>query len=72
MTPLITIEVKYGRMTVHYEKLPKAKLVFQAAGLDIFVKGSSSEIHDDALPNLAMQECLSRHIPLISLRRVTK
>lgn len=67
---IITIEVKYGRVTVHNEKLPRAKLAFQAAGLDIYSRGTSSDIHEDCIPNLAMQECLNRHIPLISLRRV--
>jgi len=67
---VITIEVKYDRATIHYGKLPRAKLAFQACGLDIYTKGTSSSLHEDCIPNIAMNACLERHIPLISLRRV--
>jgi hypothetical protein len=70
ITPSVTIVIKHDRATVVYGKQPKASLKFQAAGLDIFVKGSSASLHEDCIPNIAMNECLSRHIPLISLRRL--
>lgn len=69
-TPCVTIVIKHDRATVEYGKKPRATLKFQAAGLDIYTKGTSSALHDDCIPNIAMNECLSRHIPLISLRRV--
>lgn len=70
VTPSITIVIKHDRATVEYGKKGRCKLAFQAAGLDIYTSGSSKALHDDCIPNIAMNECLSRHIPLISLRRV--
>ena len=47
-----------------------ARLVYQAAALDIYVIGSDPDKHPDCITNLAMQACLLRHIPLISLHGV--
>lgn len=67
---MITIVVKYGRLTVVEGHLPKSRLIFTSAGLAVYQLGSSNEIHEDAIPNLAMNAALARHIPLISMKRV--
>lgn len=65
----ITIEVSDEKIVVVQGQSARARLVFLAAGLSIWVKGSSKYHHTDCIPNLAMNACLDRHIPLISLRR---
>lgn len=67
---MITIVVKYGSVTVVEGRLPKSRLIFTSAGLAVYQLGSSAEIHEDCIPNVAMNACLDRHIPLISLRRI--
>lgn len=67
---MITIFVRYGSVTVVEGRLPKSRLIFTAAGLAVYQLGSSSEIHEDCIPNVAMNACIARHIPVISLRRV--
>ena len=68
---MMTIEIVYGVMRVHYSKLPKARLVWQAAGLNVYVKGSlGGKYAYEQAANLAMQECIHRHIPVISLKLV--
>lgn len=68
---LITIENKYGVMTVHEGiKLPKARLEWRGAGIEVYLKGSFANGYDIAA-NLAMNYALSCHIPLISFRRVS-
>jgi hypothetical protein len=67
---MITIVVKYGSVTVVEGRLPKSRLIFTAAGLAVYQLGSSSEIHEDCIPNVAMNAALERHIPLISMKRV--
>lgn len=66
--PHITIEVKDECMKVHYDKLAKSRLVWRAPDLDVFVKGSLAGRKWEQAANLAMQECIIRHIPVISLR----
>jgi len=67
---IITIENKYGVITVHEGvKLPKARLEWRASGIEVYLKGSFKREYDVAA-NLAMNYCLSIHIPVISLARV--
>lgn len=67
---IVTILITDEKVTMVSGKLPRAKLAFQSAGLDIYKKGSSQYHHEDFIPNMAMNACLARHIPVISLRRV--
>lgn len=66
---LITLNVS-DEMIVECEgRLPKSRLVFMGAGIEIYVVGSSKYHHSDCIPNMAMNACIARHIPVISLRR---
>lgn len=67
---MITLVVEYGRVTVVEGRLPKSRLIFTSAGLAVYQLGSSDEIHTDCIPNIAMNACIDRRIPVISLRRV--
>jgi hypothetical protein len=67
---MITIVVKYGNITVVEGRLPKSRLIFTSAGLAVYQLGSSGEVHEDCIPNIAMNAALERRIPLISMRRV--
>lgn len=66
---IITFDVSDEKIVEAEGKLPKARLAFLAAGLEIWVKGSSKYHHSDCIPNMAMNACIARHIPVISLRR---
>ena len=66
----LTIVIKNGLVILDYGKHPKSRLAFTASGLEIYQKGTSSDLHEDCIPNLAMQACIARKIPVISLRRV--
>jgi len=65
----LTIVVKYGLVILDYGKHPRARLVFTAPGLEIYQKGDASDMHEDCIPNMAMNACIARKIPVISLRR---
>ena len=66
---VITIENKYGAMSVHEGvRLPKARLEWKAPGLEVYLKGAFSKGYDTAA-NLAMNYALSIRIPASSLRR---
>lgn len=69
---IITYKVSDEKIEEVEGKLPKARLAFQASGLDIYIVGVSKYHHADCIPNMAMNACLIRHIPVISLRRVKK
>lgn len=47
-----------------------SRLVYQAAGINFYQEGVSKYHHDDCVPNMVMNACLERHIPVVSLRRV--
>lgn len=66
---IITFKISEGSIVEHSGKLPKARIAFKAAGLDIYTLGSSTSHHSDCIPNMAMNACIARHIPVISLRR---
>jgi hypothetical protein len=65
----LTIVVKNGLVILDYGKHIKSRLVFTANGLEIYQKGASSDLHEDCIPNLAMQACIERKIPVLTLRR---
>lgn len=69
---IITIEVLDECMTIRYAQLPKSRVVWRAPGLEVRVKGSLAGCKWEQAANLAMHECLNRHIPVISLRTVKK
>jgi len=67
-----TLVVTDGTIEFHYGRLPKTRVVWRARGIEFWVKGSLGGMRYEQAANLAMQECVSLHIPLISLRKVTK
>ena len=66
---IITIELKYGIMKAHNARLRGAKLEWRGAGIEIYKKGHFGRKDYEAACNLALQLCIDRHIPTISLRR---
>jgi len=66
----LTIVIKYGLVILDYGKHPRSKLKFVANGLEIYQKGDASALHQDCIPNMAMNACIARKIPVISLRSV--
>lgn len=64
----ITILVSDESMKVVYERVSRSTLRYSADGLMVYVLGQSKYHHDDCLRNLALSECLLRHIPVITLR----
>ena len=67
---MITILVHYGNMTVYERRLPGSRLVWRAPGLDVYVKGelTGDKLHFEQAANLALNACIARHIPAVSLR----
>jgi hypothetical protein len=66
----ITIERVYTGWRVVEGRVPRSRLMFYAAGLAVFVHGEGAYREYDTLANIAMNECLARHIPSASLRSV--
>ena len=54
--------------------LPASSLFFQAPGLDVYVVKARgvrlNKYTHETIGNLAVQECINRNIPVMSLRRV--
>lgn len=67
---MITILVHYGSMTVCEGRLNGSRLVWRAAGLDVYVLGTltGDKLHFEQACNLAVNACIGRHIPAASLR----
>jgi len=67
---MITILVHYGVMTVCEGKLSGSTLTWRASGLDVYVKGAltGDKLHFEQAQNLALNVCIDRHIPCVSLR----
>lgn len=65
---IVTIIIEDERMTVIPQRIAKSRLVWRAAGLDVFVIGAMDKLQFEQASQLAMIECQTRHIPLISLR----
>ena len=72
MTRIVTFESKYDGLVViaHEGKIKGSRLWCQAAGLDIYLKGTASGPSHDRLTNLACNVALDMHVPLISLHYV--
>jgi len=68
----MTLVVVDECISMHYGRLKKARLVWRAPGICFFVKGSlQGRLTFESAGNLCIQECISRHIPPISLRLQT-
>lgn len=67
---MITILVHYGNMTVCEGRLSGSRLVWRAAGLYVYVLGTltGDKLHFEQACNLAVNACIERHIPAVSLR----
>jgi len=65
---VITIEVRDNSVLVHDGKLPRARLKWQAAGLDIYLVGAVTAPRRDKVQYTAMEACRARHIPLLTLK----
>jgi len=69
---IITIVADWkGDMTVYDGQVKGSRQWFRAPGLIICKKGSTAKFHD-RFCNLAVNEAIARHIPAISLRRITE
>lgn len=67
-----TIIVKYGVMVVFNDKRPRARLMWQAPGLDVYVEGELKGIDHEIAADLAMNIAQEMHIPAGSLRSVNR
>jgi len=66
----LTIVIENGLVILDYGKHIKSRLAFTASGLEIYQKGDARALHSDCIPNMAMNACIARKIPVISLKRV--
>lgn len=68
MNDVMTIVIKDETMIVRYEGVKGSRLVWRAAGLDVMVVGQMDKMQFETAGNFAINECLNRHIPVLSLR----
>ena len=68
----ITIVESYGVLRVVNGKQAKARLEWRAPGLSIYKKGSFEGLKYESAINLALNAAIARHIPAISLRKVSR
>lgn len=68
----VTIEVDEDFMVVEYGQPAGSRLMWKAAGIDIYVKGALNDMDYERAQHLAMIVCDNENIPVSSLRRVTK
>jgi len=66
---LITIEVKQETMIAHEGKMPRARFMWFAPGLEIYVKGPLSGVAYEQASNLALHVAMGMNIPAISVKR---
>jgi len=66
----ITIKVHPMSMIVVDGRETGARLWYQAPGLDIYVWGAVPVKREHAVHFLAVENCVARHIPALSLRAV--
>jgi len=67
----ITFGIYPETTIVEYEGVQEGSCLWaQAAGLDIYVISDDSTRHPDCLSNMAMNACLARYIPVVSLHLV--
>jgi hypothetical protein len=59
-----------GTISVEFGRLPKARQHWYASGLTIYTKGAMPIKLYPVICNIAMNECIARHIPAKSLRRI--
>jgi hypothetical protein len=59
-----------GTISVEFGRLPKARQHWDAPGLTVYTKGSMPFKLYPVICNIAMNECIARHIPAKSLRRI--
>jgi len=59
-------------LIVVFGKEKAARLEWQAAGIEVYLKGAYNAKLYACAANLAICECQSRNIPTLSLRRVSK
>lgn len=68
---LITIENKWGNITVHEGRLDGSRREWTVTGqMDIFIKGTFDKVEYDSAANLACNVAQGMNIPLTMLRRV--
>lgn len=67
---IFTIDARYYNLHVKEGKLKGARMEWRAAGIVFYLRGSFKGGLYDQAANLAMNMCVDRHIPAISLRRV--
>ena len=67
---VITLDVQPTTIIVTDGAMEKARLTYQADGLDIYVNGQVRASRWHAVHYQACLECAARHIPVISLRDV--
>lgn len=70
--PFIVITSKYEVLKVGYETVRGMRKVWSCSDLDVFVVGALSGKLFEQAANLAMQECVARHIRPSSLRLVAE
>jgi len=66
----ITFVVTDESITVIECKVVGSRKAFTADNLVIWMDGHSNYHHPDCITNLAMQCCIERHIPLLTLKQV--
>jgi len=60
----------HGRLTVEFGKVPHARLQWYAPGLEIYTRGAFPVKLYPIAANVAMNECITRNIPVVSMRRI--
>jgi len=70
----MTIAWENETLIVYYEKLGQSRLTWVAPGLDVFLLNlpSGDTLIYESAGNLAMNECIGRHIPVSSLHAQIK
>lgn len=69
MTIQFTIKVTDETMIMHLGKMPRARLMWYASGVNFFVVGPLNGMKYEQAANLALQKCFEFKIPAIGLKR---
>lgn len=69
---IITIEVKYNKMKVHYGKLKRSRKTWYGPGIEVWVVGTLQGGLFGQAANLAMNFAESIHIAPSSMRTVNR
>jgi len=70
MSEIITIEGHARFWIVIPHRSNSARLWFYAPGLEVYVKGENASANFETIANIALNECIARNIPTISLKTV--